>query len=197
MAGMLRKLVLCVVVMVGGVQVMGDENFARESDGAEINAFMKGGRNVYVVGGYIDERWGDKSESAYTGTVGLGYFLWDDVSVNVEVVGYGWDQENEDVIAGGVNLLGRWHFIKVDDWTIYGDLGGGMLIGDDRIGGRLGTEFNFDFQVGFGATYAMRNDVYLMGGCRWFHLSNGDIKGVERNPSIDGYHAYVGLMFTY
>ncbi len=187
---------MCVFVLVGGVRVIGDDGASREGMKFD-SVFEEGAWCGYMMGGYIDERWGDKSESAYTGTVGLGYFLWDDVSVNVEVVGYGWDQENGDVVAGGVNLLGRWHFMKFGDWTVYGDFGGGMLIGDERIGGTSGTEFNLDLQVGFGATYALVNDVYLMCGCRYFHLSNAYIKGGERNPSIDGYHAYAGLMFTF
>jgi hypothetical protein len=62
---------------------------------------------------------------------------------------------------------------------------------------RGGTEINFDARAGVGATVRLLNDLHLMGGVRYLHLSNGNIHGLDENPSIDAVEGYVGLMLTF
>jgi hypothetical protein len=45
-----------------------------------------------------------------------------------------------------------------------------------------------------GATYQLRDNLYLFGGARYFHLSNAALEGPERNPSINGIEGYFGVM---
>jgi hypothetical protein len=45
--------------------------------------------------------------------------------------------------------------------------------------------------------YRLADDTYLLGGARYFHLSNAKAHGSEKNPSYDGVEYYVGLMFAF
>ena len=60
-----------------------------------------------------------------------------------------------------------------------------------------GTRFNFVFQSGAGLTCHLRDNLYLIGGARYYHLSNANFDGDGQNPSINGVRAYVGLLFTF
>jgi len=61
----------------------------------------------------------------------------------------------------------------------------------------FGTTYNFTARVGPGVSYRISDDVFLLGGARYFHLSNGNQHGRIKNPSYDGIEWYVGLMFTF
>jgi hypothetical protein len=45
--------------------------------------------------------------------------------------------------------------------------------------------------------YRIDDSMYLMGGARYFHLSNAQQHGREKNPSYDGVEFYVGMLFAF
>jgi hypothetical protein len=60
-----------------------------------------------------------------------------------------------------------------------------------------GTDFNFTTRVGLGATHRLNHNTHLIGGARWFHLSNARIHGGDQNPSINGVEWHLGLAWQW
>jgi hypothetical protein len=58
-----------------------------------------------------------------------------------------------------------------------------------------GTHFNFIEEAGVGGTYRLDDGVHLIAGVRYWHLSNAQIHGEDKNPALNGVGAYVGLMW--
>ena len=50
-------------------------------------------------------------------------------------------------------------------------------------------------QVGGGVTCAIAENLRLMAGLRWYHLSNAQPNST--NPGVDMLEAYVGLTFSF
>ena len=48
-----------------------------------------------------------------------------------------------------------------------------------------------------GTTYPLKDNLHLLTGVRYFHLSNARIEGNSRNPSINGVEGFLGLMWTF
>lgn len=144
----------------------------------------------------------------YAGKIGGGYhFLTDGFSFNVELTGAFMSAEDRpagssgtltgyDSGAGGLDLFLRYHFLRRPDWSIYVELGGGMLISEYEFPAN-GTHFNFTPTAGVGFTYRVYENVRLMAGARWYHLSNAGIEGTERNPSLDAAALYAGIMVPF
>ena len=61
---------------------------------------------------------------------------------------------------------------------------------------RTGTRFNFTTKYSAGAEFQLCKSVLLQLGVRHFHLSNGNIKGIQRNPSYDGNGLFAGLIYA-
>ncbi len=126
--------------------------------------------------------------------VGVGYNALKQLSLNLEAAGYDVIQDGEDAGAGEVRVMLRHHFWVKDRWTIFADVGFGAFEASERVP-EGGTRLNFVFRSGVGATYELREGMYLMGGARYWHLSNAKMEGDERNPSINGVEGYVGVMW--
>lgn len=142
------------------------------------------------------------SDSLYLGHMGVGYFMWDGFSVNLEVVGGVVDGSNEnqatggDFEASGFDVLLRWHLLRGDGWSIYAEGGAGTLYTSKSFPAD-GTHFNFTPQVGAGVTLRVLGDMRLMGGIRWHHISNAGIYDHGINPGFDGIMTYAGLMIPF
>lgn len=126
------------------------------------------------------------------------YFMADRIAI-VPVAELGWlAQENADdaLLAGGAVLL-RWHFLHRADWTIFADAGVGLLYAGASV--PPGTNrIKFSPQIGAGFTLALEGDPgasRLMGGIRWYHLSNA--RTASSNDGFDGVMAYLGVSFPF
>lgn len=126
-------------------------------------------------------------------------FIADELEFAVELGGWYFLQEGPD--TGGVNgsFLFRWHFWHDEafDWTVYGDVGIGLLgaFDDTPVGG---TSFNFTPRAGAGFTKLLDEaGTRLQVGVRWHHISNGRIEGDGRNPSRDSIMLYAGVVFPF
>ena len=158
--------------------------------------FAKGTKTIHAEASYTPSiRY--SVEEFTTGTVGVGYYVWDNHCLTLLAHGFHVNQAFErDADAGGVSVMGRWHVYNPGRLSFYVDGGGGYSWANTAvpIGG---TTYNFTARVGGGVAYRLVDDVYLTGGARYFHLSNAQAHGRSKNPSYDGVEYYVGMLFTF
>lgn len=158
--------------------------------------FSKGSWIVTAYGGWSGEFNDDTDESFGYGSLGVGYHPIDDFSVNLEANFYAWDQDpGSDPLAGGLSLLGRWHFYRKDRFGLHVEGQAGFLVANDDVVENDAGDFQFVLGTGLGATYQINPDVILMGGVRYNHVSNAGTTG--ENPGFDGVGGYFGFMFTF
>ena len=137
-----------------------------------------------------------RHEAMPSANFGIGYFVLNQLSVNVEAAGYGVFQDGPDAGAGEARLLLRHHFFVRDPWTVFADVGEGFFEASERVP-EGGTRFNFVFRSGLGVGYELKDGMYLIGGVRYWHLSNAKLEGAQRNPALNGVEGYVGVMWTW
>lgn len=113
----------------------------------------------------------------------------------VPVAEIGWlgqDEGEDAALAGGAVLL-RWHLVHRPRWTLYADAGVGLAY----LGADVPPETNrikFSPQIGVGFTLAVDSDpsaARLVGGLRWYHLSNA--RTAPSNEGFDGLMVYLGV----
>ena len=137
----------------------------------------------------------DAEEIFDSAAFGASYYVFDNFSLGLEASGYRFTQSpGSDGWMYGVAGVLRHHLIQFDRTTLFADVTFGPAEANDRVPAG-GTYFNFTTRTGIGATYQLQDNLYLIGGVRYFHLSNARIEGPERNPSVNGVEGYVGLMW--
>jgi len=157
--------------------------------------FTKGTWDLEITGSYTTPiRFSD--DKFTNGTVGVGYYLVDNLSLTAEVQGYYADQPDKDAVLAGLGGLVRWHMFTFDRFSLFLDGGGGVTYASREVP-EFGTHFNFTGKAGLGMTFQIRRGLDLVGGARYFHLSNGNIHGRDQNPSYDGIQFYGGVMWTF
>jgi hypothetical protein len=165
-------------------------------DVAPAKPFARGTKTLEFEGSYTSPiRFSE--EEFVTGTVGVGYYLFDNHSVTLLAQGFHVSQfGGEDAEAGAVIVLGRSILCTADRFSFYIDGGGGYSWANNSVPVG-GTKYNFTARAGLGVAWRLADDPSLLGGARYFHLSNAQAHGKEKNPSYDGVEYYVGLMFTF
>lgn len=153
---------------------------------------------IYSAGSYT-AHFRDKDGHLAAGIVGIAKYLHDDFAIALETAGYATRiMENDGAghdSAVSVDVLPRWHFVSHDRFSLYLDGGVGLFYGGESLP-KGGTHANFTLQAGVGGTLRLTERLHLMGGTRWFHLSNGTFWGDE-NPAFDGLTGYAGLLFAF
>jgi len=162
--------------------------------GAPADPFSAGTWTIQVTAQGIAEASDDHEDQLYGGAIGTSYYVFDNIAAVLDFpLDYVSQSNSHDAVIGGFTLLARWHFLEGGKWSIFADGGAGAMIADQRVP-RNGTNFNFTPQAGLGITYELRDNVFLLGGARAFHLSNAGID--RRNPGINiATEGYVGLLF--
>jgi hypothetical protein len=153
-----------------------------------------GDRGWYVYTGYIAPLDENRGGDLYHLALGYSYPLLDRLTVSPEMAAYYVHQDGPDTPAVGANLLLRARLLDAPRFTGYVEAGGGVFEAFEQVPDG-GTRFNFTLLGGVGATAQLRDDLRLMAGARYWHLSNAFIEGQGRNPSQDGIELYVGLVF--
>ena len=160
---------------------------------AQSTNFPKGTWDLEIDAGYVQPiRFSE--DRLYDLNVGIGYYLVNDFSFTLQLQASYVDQPTEDAGLGAAIGIFRWHIFHFDRLSLYLDGGGGVSMADPEVP-EFGTHFNFIGEVGPGASWRLKDDVFLLGGVRYFHLSNGNLHGRDQNPSFDGINFYVGVMF--
>lgn len=179
--GMSKWLMVFVVALVPAI-AMAQENTPR---------FPQGTWTMQTYGSAV---LGD-AQPIVSGAFGGGYFAWNDISVNLDAYGYGVFNNSPDTGAIGMSLGLRNHHFHRDRWTIFSDVSGGVFEAFQTDVPPGGTRFNFTLRAGLGGTYEIKDNLHLIGGVRYFHLSNARIEGHEHNPNLNGVEVYMGLMW--
>ncbi len=147
-----------------------------------------------VQGGFGAE-FEDTDKRFGLGGLSFSYFVADDFSVDFEFNGLYFSQETAENAGGfNFNLVLRRHILARDDWSLFVDVVGGVMETSDAVPPG-GSSFNFVAQAGVGISFDISDDVRLLTGVRWHHISNG--RTFDTNPSQDSLYVYAGLSFPF
>ncbi len=124
--------------------------------------------------------------------VGLGWFFLKNVELDMFITADYVDQWGPDAFGGGFDLQLRWHFLAFENWTVFAEIGGGVL-GTSHSVPANGSPFNFTPNAGVGFTYALDQDTRLYVGASWFHISNAGT--YANNPGRENMTLWLGLSF--
>jgi len=160
----------------------------------QTNGFARGTRKWQT---YASAAAGDHGKGEmYALHLGYGYFLRDYLSINVDVLGaYIRSGIDDNGVGAGLDVTFRRHFSWVNDdlWSVYIDLGGGLQQQSTNFAGN--RHFNFRVMGGGGGTFRVTDQVRLMGGIRYLHISDAGIEG--GGGGFDGFMFYAGAMFPF
>jgi len=152
-----------------------------------------GTRYWYLQGGWSQNLNTSRDSLAFFGA-GLSFFIVDGLAFDIELSAMRIQQQGDDAYGINLNLLFRWHFIRERNWSLFIDAGAGMLGTTDHVP-RNGSSFNFTPQAGMGVTWRLREDLRLIAGVKWQHISNANT--FSDNPGRDSLEIYAGLMFPF
>ena len=184
----MRWLVLVMVMLLGaGLAAAPGIALAQEPDAGRWNAQLSMG------GGF---GW-EQEESLLSTSVGVGYYFMDDMSVNVNMLGYRiWQHERyggaENAYGLGAELIGRWEFYETEYASLFMEGGAGLFQGSERVPGR-GTQFNVILTGGVGILVPITDSMSLETGIRHIHLSNASMEGTDDNPGAELFNTYMGV----
>lgn len=129
--------------------------------------------------------------------VAYSYFLINDVEFSLELNGWYFNQPGDNAFGVNPAMTFRWHFIDKEPWTVYADIGIGVLAATSDVPAG-GTSFDFTPKAGVGFTHRLGDsDNRLQVGVRWHHVSNARIFGSESNPARDGVMVYAGIQWPF
>lgn len=143
--------------------------------------------------------------SAFQNNTGVLYTLRPWMSVGAEFSVMHFSDNINNTNGFGVRPFARWYFARTKRIKFFFDYGAGISYSIDRFPltgtgikpdtARTGTRFNFITRYGAGAEWRLSNKINLQVGARHTHLSNGNIRGIGRNPSFDGNGAFIGMLY--
>jgi len=128
------------------------------------------------------------------GGLGLSGFIEDGLALRVELNGAQIRQLQGSEQGVNVALLFEWHFLRHESWSLFLDAGAGVLFTTDDVPAG-GSKFNFTPQAGFGLTAELTEDVRLVAGVKWHHISNANV--FDDNPGRDHVMVYTGLSLPF
>jgi len=146
---------------------------------------------------YVSAAGGDKGKGEmYALHIGYGYFFLDDVSVNIDIMGaYIRSGIDDNGAAAGLDVILRDHLLQghADRWSLYLELGAGLQQQSVKFAGS--RKFNFRVLGGGGATFRVAENLRLLAGIRYFHVSDAGIEG--GGGGFDGLQFSSGIMFPF
>lgn len=145
--------------------------------------------------------WGYKYPNTFipNNNTGINYQLRKFLSVGVEFEILLLNDNFNNTTGFGIRPFARFYPINNEKWRLYFESGAGLVYtlsefpkptGQDN---RLGLKLNGITKYGIGSDISISKKTAIMFGIRHLHISNGNTKGVERNPSHDSNGIYIGL----
>jgi len=106
----------------------------------------------------------------------------------------------------GMMPSARWYLCKSKPINLFFQYGAGISYSLEKFPltgtgweadtARTGTQFNFLSKYGVGIEAHLLKRLSFETGVKHFHLSNGNIKGIRRNPSHDSNMFFIGIVYT-
>lgn len=149
--------------------------------------------------------WGYKYPHTFVlnNNTGINFMLRRFMSVGVEF-GLVLPRDEFNWTSGySIRPFARFYPVNRERWKLYFESGGGFILFSNEFpqptdqDGRLGTQWNGITRYGIGAEFAINQATGVMLGVRHLHVSNGNSKGVERNPSHDSNGFFLGLSYRF
>lgn len=140
--------------------------------------------------------------SVYLGNVGVLYRVRRWMEVGVEASYYGVRDRFNHTWGLGLRPVARFYPVDTERWRLYVESGAGLVYFAERFptasesDPRTGTNLNGSPKYGAGAEIRLTSSAHLMVGLRHVHVSNGNARGADRNPSHDSNGFFAGVAFT-
>jgi hypothetical protein len=121
------------------------------------------------------------------------------LAVGAELSVYAVRDAVNDTVGVGVRPVVRFTPLRSDRVSLFFEAGAGLMAFAEEFSRpheadpRLGTILNGTPKYGVGAELRLTGRVSLLLGVRHVHVSNGNVRGVERNPSHDSNGFSLGL----
>ncbi|MEM7246325.1 MAG: acyloxyacyl hydrolase [Acidobacteriota bacterium] len=134
--------------------------------------------------------------------LGVGRYLTDTLSLSAELVVGSFDAEVFEGVAGGdgtvfgVDALLRWRFAEGERWEL-ALVGGLGVVRFDSPFPAVASRTNFEDQVGLELAWYLNEQLRLLLGVRYLHVSNAGLFGGGRNPGYDAFVPQLGLAWSY
>jgi hypothetical protein len=132
-------------------------------------------------------------------STGVNFSLRRWLSAGVEFSAYFPRDSVNSAVGFAIRPFARFYAVNRAGWDLYFESGGGFIYFTDEFPQpttqdlRLGTHLNGTTKYGIGSSLRLNASTCLLLGIRHVHVSNGDSKGVARNPSHDSNGFYIGF----
>lgn len=173
----------------------------------KIGFYDRGSKAYSVVIEDINSIGSDNDIKVYTIRGGVGFYFRKNLAIYghldvTKVHGYRVDDSdiqhkkiNAKTFGMGAAFLFQWYLIKIKSSSLYLDYGSGFIYTLDNFP-PSGTMFNYIHRFGLGLSIRFKDNLQVIGGVRFLHISNGGkLFGHSKNPSYDGLGGFVGLTF--
>lgn len=149
--------------------------------------------------------WGYKYPYTYLpqNNTGINFQLRKYLSIGVEFDIYFPKDQFNNTTGFAIRPFARFYPVNKENWRLYFESGGGMIYLSEQFpkptdqDDRLGTFWNGTTKYGIGSEVQLNKSKAILFGIRHLHISNGNKKGVERNPSHDSNGFFIGFLHRF
>jgi hypothetical protein len=148
-------------------------------------------------------------KSPYTGVfqndLGLMYAIRKWMTVGLGWTTFHFKDQTNNTWCFGIRPFARWYPYSNKKFRFFFEYGAGVSYSLKRFPlagtgweadtARTGTKFNLTSKYSIGAELYLNKRFSLQSGIRHFHLSNGNLAGIQRNPSHDSNGFFVGVIY--
>lgn len=147
--------------------------------------------------------WGYKYpySTIFQNNTGIEFFLRSWMSIGTDLGVYITRDDFNSTGGIAVRPFARFYAVSNKNWKLYAESGGGFIYFLQEFpkptdqDPRLGTNLNGTTRYGVGGEIAITEQTEIMLGVRHVHVSNGNTKGIERNPSHDSNGMFIGFSY--
>lgn len=144
--------------------------------------------------------------NTFQNNAGILFKLCSWMGVGTEFNLFHFADNTNNTVGLGLRPFVRWYAVNGEKINLFFEYGAGVSYSLNRFPltgtgwksdtARTGTHFNFTTKYGIGSELRLSERFIVQAGIRHFHLSNGNIKGVSRNPSYDSNNIFLGLLIN-
>lgn len=149
-------------------------------------------------------------KSPYTGVfqnnTGIMYEIRKWMAAGLEWNSFHFKDNTNNTWTFGIRPFARWYPYRCKKASLFFEYGAGLSYslnkfpltgtGWEADTARTGTKFNLTSKYGVGIVIHCNNRFSMQSGIRHFHLSNGNLAGIQRNPSHDSNGFFAGIIYT-